>query len=189
MDTFATRIRRPSRTARTDRRAERRRLARQDVLSSRLGELHAISDVLARAGDMVSHGWIQGGWFTVATSRGEAVVMAYDVGLAEKHPVTGACLVGAVVHAGGGPDAAESQLVQRTLDLTWHAVRGDLEPPATLCPSPAVRKMRLRDLTRWNDAPGRTQADVVEALAAARELSAVRAEACRAERDALIPAP
>ena len=185
MDTFATRIRRPSRTARTDGRAERRRLARQDVLSSRLAELHAISDLLERAGDMVDHGWIQGGWFTVATPRGEAVVMAYDVDLARSHPVTGACLVGAVVHAGGGPEAASTQLVQRTLDLTWHAVRGDLEPPATLCPSPAVRKMRLNDLTRWNDAPGRTRAEVVGMLAAARELSVVRAEGCRAERDAV----
>ena len=89
------------------------------------GSVRPFVDLLDEAGDMVSHGWIQGGWFTVATARGEAVVMAYDVGLTEKHPVTGACLVGAVVHAGGGPDAAESQLVQRTLALTWHAVRAE----------------------------------------------------------------
>ena len=33
-----------------------------------------------------------------------------------------ACLVGAVVHAAGGPEVATGQLAQRALDLIWHAL-------------------------------------------------------------------
>src|SRR5216110_2732117 len=90
---LVTRSRPLVRPARADRRAERRRLARCDALSSRLAELHAIGDVLARAAETVSHGWVQGGWFSVDTPTGEVMVMAYDVRMVRDHPVTGACLV------------------------------------------------------------------------------------------------
>ena len=58
-----------------------------------------------------------------------------------------------IVLAAGGPDHARTQLVQRTLDLTWHDLRDDSEPSSVLCPSPQVRTLRLLDLTHWNDAP------------------------------------
>jgi hypothetical protein len=179
---------RPTRPARQDRRAERRRLARCDALSSRLAELNSIRALLAQAAEVASEGWVQGGWFTVGTPRGEVVVTAYDLRLVDTYPVTGACLAGAVVHAAGGPATVGSQLVQRTLDVTWHALREDAVPPAVLCPAPQVRTTRLLDLTRWNDARGRTQADVVGLLGSAQQLAAEQSAACRAEQDALATA-
>ena len=105
--------------------AERRRLKRQDALSSRLAELRAIGALLEQAAEVVEAGWVQGAWFTVATPGGDRAVTAYDMGLAVTQPVTGACLVGAVVQAAGGPAEVRSQLVQRSLDLAWHALRED----------------------------------------------------------------
>ena len=170
---------------RHDHRVERRRLARCDALSARLAELQSIRDLLAQAAEVVAHGWVQGGWFTVGTPTGEVVVTAYHLRLVDTYPVTGACLAGAVVHAAGGPATVRSQLTQRSLDLTWHALRDDEALPAVRCPSPQVRTMRLLDLTRWNDARGRTRADVVGLLGSAQRLAAEQSAVCRAEQDTL----
>ncbi len=152
-------------------RAERRRLAGCDAASARRAELHAIRDLLTDAASIVGHGWVQHAWFAVATPRGQRLLTAHEVRHVYQYPVTGACLAGSVVLAAGGPDQAHSQLVQRTLDLTWHALRDDTDPPAALCPSPQVRALRLLDLTHWNDAPRRTQGDVVDLLGATRQLA------------------
>ncbi len=154
-------------------RAERRRLARCDAVAARLAELHAIDDLLSDATAVIAGGWVQHAWFAVATPLGERLLTAHQVTLVDVYPVTGACLAGSIVLAAGGPDHASTQLVRRTLDLTWHALRDDPEPPAVLCPSPPVRSMRLLDLTRWNDAPGRTRTDVTDLLASARDLAAL----------------
>ena len=166
-------------------RVERRRLARCDVLSARLAELQSIRDLLAQAADVIANGWVQHGWFSVGTPTGEVVVTAYHLRLVDTYPVTGACLAGAVVHAGGGPATVGSQLTQRSLDLTWHALRDDDALPAVRCPSPQMRTMRLLDLTRWNDARGRTRADVVGLLGSAQRLAAEHGALCRAEQDTL----
>ncbi len=173
----------PAQVTRHDHRVERRRLARCDALSARLAELQAIRDLLAQAAEVVAHGWVQDGWFTVGTPTGEVVVTAYHLRLVETYPVTGACLAGAVVHAAGGPATAGSQLSQRSLDLTWHALRDEDVLPAVRCPSPQVRRMRLLDLTRWNDARGRTRDDVVGLLGSAQRLAAEHSALCRAEQD------
>ena len=154
---------------RRDRRAERRRLKRQDRLSARAAQLHAIRDLLEQAADVVSHGWVQGSWFRVATAGGERVVTAYDLRLAIDHPVMGACLVGAVVHAAGGPETVRSQRVQRTLDVVWHALREDPDQPVRWCPGPPRRMLHVLDLTAWNDSAGRTQDEVVDLLLSARQ--------------------
>ncbi|HEY3529447.1 MAG TPA: hypothetical protein VGK78_09870 [Nocardioides sp.] len=153
-------------------RRERLRLARCDAVAARLAELHAIADLLAEAAAVVRSGWVQNAWFAVATPQGERLLTAHQVKHVYVYPVTGACLAGSIVLAAGGPDQATTQLVQRSLDLTWHALRDDAEPPAVLCPSPPVRTMRLRDLTRWNDAPGRTRTEVTDLLSSARDLAA-----------------
>ena len=163
-------------------RGERRRLARCDAVAARLAELHAIGDLLSEAAAVVASGWIQNAWFAVATPRGERLLTAHQVRQAYVYPVTGACLAGSIVLAAGGPDQASTQLVQRTLDLTWHAVRDDLEPPNVLCPSPSVRTMRLLDLTRWNDAPGRSQTDVTDLLRSARDLAGLHVTRSHRER-------
>jgi hypothetical protein len=174
-----------TRPGRHERRAERRRLKRHDALSGQLAELHAIRALLEQAAEVVDGGWVQGAWFTVATASGKRAVTAYDLHLAENQPVSGACLVGAVVHAAGGPATVRSQLVQRTLDLTWHALREDPDRSVQWCPAPRVRMMQVLDLTHWNDAPGRTQGEVVELLLAARQAAEAQRHLCRAEQAAL----
>jgi hypothetical protein len=162
-------------------RRERRRLARQDRSAARLAELHHIELLLTQAAAVVSSGWVQHGWFAVTDESGAArVLTAHDLHALEGRPVTGACLVGAVVHAAGGPASVHSQLVQRALDLTWHTLHEDARRPVHWCPAPPVRAAHVRDLTRWNDHRSRT-ADEVTALleatagAAARQSAGVRA--------------
>ena len=170
------------RPGRHERRAERRRLQHHDALSGHLAELHAIRALLEQAAEVVGDGWVQGAWFTVATPRGKRAVTAYDLRLAESRPVTGACLVGAVVQAAGGPATVRSQLVQRTLDLTWHTLREDPDRPVQWCPGPQVRMMRVLELTHWNDARGRTQREVVALLLAARQTADVQRDRYLAEQ-------
>jgi hypothetical protein len=167
---------------RREQRAERRRLRKLDELSSRLAELHAIHGLLEGAAKVVEAGWVQGAWFTVDTPGGGKAVTAYDLRLAMDRPVTGACLVGAVVQAAGGPATVRSQLVQRTLDLTWHALREDPGRPVRWCPGPRVRMMQVLELTFWNDAPRRTQGEVVDLLLSAQHVTDVQRDLCRAER-------
>ena len=69
-----------------------------------------------------------------------------------------------IVHAAGGPSTVHTQLVQRTLDLTWHALYEDAHEPVRWCPAPPVRAAHVRDLTRWNDHPRRTADEVVGLL-------------------------
>jgi hypothetical protein len=181
MATLIAPPRRSTRPTRRERRAERRRLKRLDALSAQLADLHAIGELLGHAAGVVGGGWVQRAWFTVETPGGPRPLSAYDVGLAEDLPVVGACLVGAVVHAAGGPTTVRSQLVQRSLELTWHALR-EPDRPIRWCPGPNLRMMTVLDLTQWNDATGRTQDEVVELLVAAQHSAAAQQETCRAER-------
>ncbi|NUS51400.1 MAG: hypothetical protein HOQ22_10220, partial [Nocardioidaceae bacterium] len=153
----------PVRRSARDRRAEKRRLRRMDALSGRLAELYAIRALLQDAAVIVSAGWVQGAWFTVADAGRTRTVTAYDLSVAETRPVIGACLVGAVVQSAGGPREVGTQLVQRSLDLLWHSMREDPRRPVRWCPGPRVRMMHVLELTYWNDAPQRT-ADEVSAL-------------------------
>ncbi len=134
---------------------------------------------------VVDAGWIQGAWFTVAGPSGPRVVTGHEVDLAMDQPVIGACLVGGVVQAAGGPATVRSQLVQRTLDLTWHALREDTSQPVRWCPAPRIRMMHVLELTHWNDAPERTRADVLDLLEAAQETAALQRRRCRAEQAVL----
>jgi len=166
---------------------ERRRLTGGDAVSARLAELHAIRDLLSEATEVLGDGWVQNAWFAVATPRGERLLTAHEVRHVYQYPVTGACLAGSIVLAAGGPDQAGTQRVQHALDLTWHTLRDDPEPPAVLCPSPPVRTMRLLDLPRWNDTPGRTRTEALNLLRTARHRADVHENAyrrdCAQQRD------
>ena len=183
----------PTRLTRGQRRAERRagarderrRLRRQDRLSAQLAELHAIGALLDRAAAVVGAGWVQGAWFTVATSGGPRRVTAYDLPVLGRGPVTGACLVGSVVEAAGGPATVRSQLVQRSLDVLGHTLREDPHQPVQWCPGPRVRMLGVLELTHWNDAPGRTQQEVVGLLEAGRRTVDAQRDRCRVEQAAL----
>lgn len=154
------------------RRRARRMLAEQDRLGAQLAELTRIRDLVAAAREVVAAGWVKDAWFVSPQGHAVDVVQARRMG---QVPVERACLVGAILHAGGGVASADTQVVQRALDLTWHtAHRGGAEP-VRWCPAPPIRAQHLRELVRWNDRAGRTRADVEALLesvesAAAREL-------------------
>jgi hypothetical protein len=162
------------------RRRERARLARLDRRGAHLAELHHIGLLTRRAVALVESGWVQHAWFAVEDGRGRRLALtAPGASLLADHPVVGGCLVGALVQAGGGLEAVSTQLVQRTLDLTWHTLAGDERQPVRWGPAPAERVRNLRDLTRWNDHPARGRGEVTGLLrsverAAAREAARVR---------------
>ena len=134
--------------------------------------------LLAEAGTLLGQGWVQHAWFRYRDDAGEArVATAYDLGRMAGHPVVGACLVGGLVQAGGGPAAARSQLVSHAIELTWHALHEPAERPVRWTPSPLVHAAHVRDLTRWNDTRGRTSHEVAGLLRSAS--STARVEVAR----------
>ena len=171
------------REIRRARREERRRRARDDQIAARLAELHHIRMLLEDAVTVVSAGWLQHGWFAVADDRGRRrIVTAHNLHVATDAPVAAACLVGSIVHAGGGPSQARSQLVQRTLDLTWHALYQTQQQPVRWGPAPAIRAAHVRDLTRWNDDDERTAGQVTELLRTAIRTAEVQTDLLRHQR-------
>jgi hypothetical protein len=162
------------------RRRENRRLACQDAVARRLAELHHIRVLLEEALAVVDVGWVQHAWFAVVDEDGrECRLTTYEIHRAAERPLSGACLVGGIVHAGGGLEAVHTQLVQRTLDLTWHTLHESAHRPVRWCPSPAVRAAHVRDLTRWNDHPQRTQQEVAGLLRSAVAVTDRQIELCR----------
>jgi hypothetical protein len=144
---------------------ERRRLARHDRLNAQLAELHHIRTLVAGAHTVVRSAWVQHGWFAYRDEEGrQRTVTALDAHRLAGRPVTGGCLVGAVVQAGGGLAEVRTQPVQRALELTWHTLFGDEDEPVRWCPAPSVRAAHIREITRWNDHPGRTVQEVTAVL-------------------------
>jgi hypothetical protein len=171
-------------------RRQRRRLAELDRLAAHLTGLEQVRAVVAGAAAVVATGWVRHGWFSCRDGRGaEHLVTARDAHLLADRPVTGACLVGAVVQAGGGLAAVGTQPVQRALDLTWHALQGDPDRPVRWCPAPAVRAQHVRELTGWNDTPGRTADEVAGLLARADRTVGVEIDRTRRARAALAGRP
>ena len=172
---------------RPDRRARRqqaRRLQLRDEASARLAELDQIACMLNDAADLVRTGWLQHRWFAYIDDTGQIrTVNAFDAKRMAGHPVVEACLVGAIVQAGGGLSHLRKQVVQRAVDLTWHTL---FRTPSELIhrtPAPLVRTRHVQDLTRWNDYPGRTSHDA-EALLR-RSATAARYEAAQLQPDRL----
>ena len=85
------------------RRRARRRLAEQDYLGAHLAELTQIRELVAAARDVVAAGWVKDAWFVSHDAQGRArsldFIAARRMG---QVPVDRACLVGAILHAGGG---------------------------------------------------------------------------------------
>ena len=158
----------------------RRRIARQlrlrDQTSARLAELDQIAGILNEAADLVHGGWLQNSWFAYRDDAGEVrTVNAYNAKQMRGHPVVEACVVGAIVAAGGGLPQIRTQVVQRTIDLTWSTL---FKTPSELfrrIPAPVVRMQHVQDLTRWNDYPGRKAWQAEELLR--RTARAARSEA------------
>jgi hypothetical protein len=115
-----------------------------DVGAARSKRLAEVCTVLDTAREIVEQGWTQGAWFV------------------DDGPTVRACLVGAVVRAS---DEAKGDAAGPTIDVLWDAwqeTRGHGGPGlAGPVPAPPVRLARVRDLTRWNDQPGRTRDEVL----------------------------
>jgi hypothetical protein len=175
---------RPARASGHLRRSDRKRLRRalrdQDRRSAKLAELHRIDALLAEATHLVEKGWMQHGWFAYVAPSGERRIVTgctpRITRTVSPDQVVSACLVGAIVNAGGGPSQVRSQLVQRTIDLTWHASFRGAHEPVRWCPSPVERAGHVMDLVRWNDRPERTSHEVAAVLERTRFLAQAEAE-------------
>lgn len=121
-----------------------------------------MAGALAEAASLVDRGWVQDGWLQVGTGAGVRTITTRSLHLVDEQAVTGACLVGAVVQS-VGLARISSQLTRRSLDVVWQTVFEVPVRPGRAC-SPEVHRSRVRDLTRWNDAASRRQADVAGAL-------------------------
>jgi hypothetical protein len=160
-----------------DRIRQRRRLAAEDRRTARLAELHHIRGVIGGAEAVIRSGWTQKTLYARVDERDRR--HAVDPW---HSPFDEACLVGAVVHAAGGPDAARSQLAQRSLDLIWHTLYRSPDRPVGGCPAPGVRAARVVDLARWNDRRDRTRADVLALLSATATVAEMEERRLRPHR-------
>ena len=134
--------------------------------------------VLEDARAMIAQGWIQDHWFArrPAPSRRRAQSSRPSGGLGD---AAAACLVGAVVYAAQQRGSGD-QLVKAgpALDYLWDAWQESRGLGGTGVAGRAapreLRMARVRDLTRWNDQPGRTREEVLGLvdLAASRAVMA-----------------
>jgi hypothetical protein len=158
-----------------------RELRRRDETSARLAELYHLAEILNEAADLISGGWLQHSWFAYRDDSGRTkTVTASNAKEMAGREVVGACLVGAIVEAGGGLSQVRAQPVQRALDITWLTLFQAVPRLNHWTPAPEVRKERVRDLTRWNDQPSRT-AHQAEALLR-RSATAAESEAADISR-------
>jgi hypothetical protein len=165
------------------RRRQSQQLRLRDQISARLAELDQIACILNAAADLVRAGWLQESWFAYRDETGRIrPVNAYNAKQMTGRPVVAACLVGAIVQAGGGMAYTRTQPVQRALDLTWHTLFKTSPELVRRIPAPETRVHHVQDLTRWNDHPSRTAGQ-------AEELLRQTATAARSEAEVLRRAP
>ncbi len=137
--------------------------------SARLGDVCAVLD---GARTLIERGWVQDRWLVTPApaarrSTAHPTATSTATSTAEVPPdVSGACLVGAVVHAAQSHHAtADAIHAAPALDVlrdAWQETRGLGGPGIAGRAAPReVRAARVRDLTRWNDQPGRTRDEVL----------------------------
>jgi len=160
--------------------AARRRTRRAGAWQSLLDRIHAFPRpepdarpgqsrpdvayrVLEDARAVLAQGWLQDRWYA------RRAVPSRSAGQAGPSDGTGqvsACLVGAVVHAAGRNGPGDPLVTAGpALDYLWDAWQesrglGGTEVSALAAPR-ELRLVRVRDLTRWNDQPGRTREEVL----------------------------
>lgn len=165
------------------------RSARDNSRSARVRRLSEAWAVLADARTVVEHGWLQNAWYA---PRPAAAAPVADPAAAILHPddTPAACLVGAVVHAARRHYPGAHQIdAAPALDALWDAWQDSRGLAGTDCfgraAAPEVRAARVRDLTRWNDQPHRTRAEVLDLL----DVAVSRAMTHAAHLERPTPAP
>jgi hypothetical protein len=148
-------------------RRERRRLAAIDRLAAQRALLVRTADALHAADRVVAGGWLQDRWFAWSDAEGrECVAGSAGAHTVPLEAVTAACLVGALVVGAGG---AASAVLRSSVEATWHALHRSAGP-VDWVRSPAVAEMHVRELTAWNDRPGRDAGQVRALLAGGRSV-------------------
>ena len=136
--------------------------------------------VLVGARALIARGWLQGGWYVLQAPDGRRrFVGAGSLTRRSFGEIVQSCLVGAVVESARW-HTSEKGAAGPAIDTLWHELgelsghRARLEPWP---PTPDLRSREVRDLTMWNDTPGRTREEVLRLLdtASARIASAPRA--------------
>jgi hypothetical protein len=150
-----------------------RRLRRAVQPSRRLDALSGLDDiraVLEQARETVAAGWVQGRWYAVNRSAGGGPSRQHGGADSATENVVGACVVGAIALTVRQRYARAELAVDAgpAIDYVWDAMQdaGGLDMPAAAgraWPREA-RLARMRDLARWNDAAGRTKAEILGVL-------------------------
>jgi hypothetical protein len=141
-----------------------------DVRTDYLRRLGDAWNVLGDARTIVENGWLQSRWEFLPAPRTDD--QPFGRGWPHIHlDGVRACVVTAVVWAAQRRDPAAASgpfVAGPALDFVWDALqesRGLGEGGAGGRSAPhALRLARIRDLTRWNDHPGRTQDEVLALL-------------------------
>lgn len=130
-----------------------------------------VRDLLEQTRQVVaSGGWSgSGSWFLLRQPDGTTRPATLSESLALRAPsapVAGACLVGIMVRLAEDPDRVpgvrDVWLATDELHEAMHERLGhDSASPGRAYPM-HQRRQRLRSLTAWNDAPGRTEGDVLD---------------------------
>jgi hypothetical protein len=138
-----------------------------------LRQLSRVRDLLEETRSVVAAGgWCgNGAWFTFRQADGTVRPATLGESFALRAPgapVVGSCLVGIMIRLADDPDRVPSiPDVWRATDELREALHErlghDAFPPGRSYPL-TQRRARLRSLTAWNDAPGRTDADVLDLI-------------------------
>jgi hypothetical protein len=138
-----------------------------------LGRLERARAVLERARSLIERGWLQHGWYVSRHQPPPSLVGRFRqaVRTPDVDEVERACLVAAVALAAHGGGDARPDVVRDAgpaLDIVWDAMWAAAGQPgpgtARRVLPPATRASRMRELARWNDAAGRTRAEVLTLL-------------------------
>jgi hypothetical protein len=126
-------------------------------------------EVLNGARAVIEQGWVQNRWFVRRNPELSLREQIFSNKVSRLDDVTAACLVGAVVRSvrqyGSTNDLVTAGPALDLLWDAWQESRGFTGPGVSGRAAPREARMaRARDLMRWNDQPGRTQADVLRLL-------------------------
>jgi hypothetical protein len=119
----------------------------------------------------VANGWVQDRWYVERAQPNLGPAEALCPTTIRLQDISAVCLVGAVALAMQQPHGCGDLLIEgrSALDHLWHAMQ---EMPGLVGKPGAAGRMaprgariaRIRDLTRWNDQPGRTRNEVLAVL-------------------------